>query len=87
MVMILCVGGIRADYSPSPGSVYIRKGSTSYSFRVSTRSDSRLEYDEIFTVVAYPPKLCVGDRNRTALVTIENDDGELLSFVKYLNCP
>jgi len=82
--MILYVGGRYPDYRPSPRSVTVYRGRASQLIRVNINRDNRLEFDESFFVVAYLPKLCEGDTNRTVPVTIENDDGELLSFAKHL---
>jgi len=52
---------------------------TVFSFPITTKDDDVLEYDESFTVVAYPHMDILCD-NYSTLVTIENDDCKLLNF-------
>ena len=64
------------------GSVTFAPGVIQFEIEIDIRQDRVLEGDEQFFVIATPRAQPPGSRNATAAVTIKDDDGMFLNFLR-----
>ena len=76
---------IGSDYFKQYYALF-KPGTTVTSFYITAKKDHILEFDESFTIVAYPPSSPSGYNNCYTKVYIEDRDGKLEIKLFYINC-